>query len=162
MENWADNLIREYAAGREQLGRLKEYLDKDNPVDEQDIKQINSMIESMSFAIEWMETGKQPGTFRGIDKRGIYQRQYFESIEVIPDIMEQLDINNKKLYLTREEKLILADIFASLSLRERQCFILYTAQGMSMGKIAEVVGVSKATVQSYITRAKKKVVERVY
>lgn len=156
MENWADRLIQEYSDGRQQLRKLKEQSD-----DAIEIKQINSMIDSVSFSIDWMITSRQPGTYRGADKRAVYQRQYFESMDIIPDISEQLDINNKKLYLSREEKMILADIFASLSLRERQCFILYAAQGMSMSKIAEVVGVSKATVQSYITRAKKKVVERV-
>ncbi|WP_253278890.1 sigma factor-like helix-turn-helix DNA-binding protein [Psychrobacillus sp. FJAT-21963] len=36
---------------------------------------------------------------------------------------------------------------------------MYIAQGQSISKIADEIGVRKATVQSYINRAKKKVKE---
>jgi len=125
------------------------------------IKQINSMIDSMSYAIDWMTSGRQPGTYRGVDKRGIYQHQFIQTIECIPDITDQLEAEPKQLYMTREEKIILADILTSLSHRERHCYIMYISQELSMSKIAEDIGVSKAIVQSYINRAKNKVRERV-
>jgi positive control factor len=44
--------------------------------------------------------------------------------DLIPDITEQLDdVNEKQLYMTKEEKIIMADILSSFSLRERQCYI---------------------------------------
>lgn len=156
MENWADKLIHEYSEGKKELNALKE-----KSIDALDIKQINSMIDSMSYSIEWMSTGRQPGTYRGIDKKGIYQRQFVQSVECIPDITEQLESEPKQLYMTREEKIILADILAALSHRERYCYIMYVSQGLSMSKIAEEIGLSKATVQSYINRAKNKVKDRV-
>lgn len=160
--NWdVDELIREYSTGRQDLIRRADQLDRSNPSDMDDLEQVNKMIESMSYSIEWMETGRQPGTFRGADKKKVYQRQYFEGMDLIPDIKEQLDINQKHLFISTEEKIILADIFASLSHRERQCFILHVAQKKSMGEIADEIGVSKSTVQIYINRAKKKVEEKV-
>ena len=156
MENWADKLIHEYNEGKKELNALKE-----KSIDAMDIKQINSMIDSMSYSIDWMTTGRQPGTYRGIDKRAVYQRQYISSMEVIPDITEQLETEPKQLYMTREEKIILADILAALSHRERYCYIMYVSQGLSMSKIAEEIGLSKGTVQMYIKRAKEKVRERV-
>ena len=161
LTNWADELIGQYAVGKRDLGRMKDELNRNDPSSGMDLTHLNSMMDDMSFSMEWMETGRQPGTFRGADKKSVYQRQYFESMDLIPDIKEQLDINQKHLYISTEEKIILADIFASLSLRERQCFILYNAQKLSMSKIADELGVSKATVQMYINRAKKKVEERV-
>lgn len=158
MYNWADELIQEYTNGRKQLINAKQELDVTDLVDSQDMKQINSMIDSLSYSIEWMEKGRQPGTFRGADKRAIYQRQYVGSMDFIPDIVEQLE--PKRLYMTKEEKIILSDILASFSVRERQCYLLHVAQGLSMGKIAKQMGISKSTVQTHISRAKRKVKER--
>ena len=54
----------------------------------------------------------------------------------------------------------MADILASFSLRERQCYTLHVAQGMSMGAIGDELGISKGTVQGYIKRAQNKVEEK--
>ncbi len=159
--NWANELIEEYTMGHLELTKRANRLDRENPSDMDDLTQINSMIESMSFSIDWMATGRQPGTYRGADKRAIYQRQYIESMDIIPDITEQLETDHKHLYMTKEEKIILADIFASMSLRERQCYVLHEGRGMSMGKIADDIGLKKRTVQQYIERAREKVKERV-
>lgn len=86
MDNWADRLIQEYTEGKKELNALKE-----RSIDALEIKQINSMIDSMSYSIDWMTTGRQPGTYRGVDKRGIYQRQFIQTLECIPDITEQLE-----------------------------------------------------------------------
>ena len=163
--SWADELIQEYTVGRRDLKRRADQLDRANPIDMQDLKQFNSMIESMSYSLEWMTTGRQPGTFRGVDEKSVYQRRSYENIDLIPDIAAQLreenDINKKHLFMTHEEKIIMADILSSFSLRERQCYILHVAQGMSMSAIGEEIGVSKGTVQGYIEKARKKVRERV-
>lgn len=165
MLNWADELIQEYTAGRQDLKRRADRISRDNPVEMQDLKQINSMIESMTFSIEWMQTGRQPGTYRGVDEKAVYQRRSYENIDLIPDIAEQLkeegDINKKHLFMTREEKVIMADILASFSLRERQCYILHVGQKKSMSEIAYELGVSKSMVQQSIRRAKSKIKERV-
>ncbi|WP_252503262.1 sigma factor-like helix-turn-helix DNA-binding protein [Sporosarcina sp. Marseille-Q4943] len=163
MLNWADQLIEEYTSGRQELKRRANQLDRNNPIDRQDLKQFNSMIESMTFSIDWMKTGRQPRTFRGVDEKSVYQRRSYENIDLIPDIAEQLesdDINKKHLYMTREEKIILADILASFSLRERQCYLLHVAQKRSMADIATELGVSKSMVQQSIRRAKKKIDDR--
>ncbi|MEK3890236.1 sigma-70 family RNA polymerase sigma factor [Bacillus sp. FSL K6-3431] len=161
MPNWADNLIHEYTLGKRQLNKMRGNLDRNNPSDREDMKHINSMVDDMDFTIEWLETGRQPGTFRGVDKKLAYQRKALESMDIIPDITDQLDdINEKQLYMTSEEKIILSDIFASFSLRERQCYVLHAAQGMSWTEIADELGVSKSTVQTHITRARNKVEQR--
>lgn len=157
MKIWADELLHEYGIGKKDLERHRDRLNRNDFHDKQDLTQINSMIESMAFAMEWMETGRQPGTFKGIDKKNIYQHQSFASMDFIPDITEQLEEGPKQLYMTAEEKIILADIFASLSLRERQCYILHKAAQLSMSEVAEELGLSKWTARGYIDRAKKKI-----
>lgn len=161
MLNWADQLIEEYTVGQLELTKRADRLDRNNPSDTDDLKQINSMIESMAFSIDWMATGRQPGTYRGVEKRAIYQKQFISSMDIIPDITEQLEEDHKHLYISKEERMILADIFASMSQRERQCYVLHEGQGMSMGKIADEIGLKKRTVQQYIERARVKVKEKV-
>ncbi|MBM7715458.1 RNA polymerase sigma-70 factor (ECF subfamily) [Bacillus thermophilus] len=120
------------------------------------------MIDDMDFAIEWLETGWQPGTYRGVDKKTIYQIRSLECMDSIPDITEQLeDATERKSKMTREEKVILADILSSFSLRERQCYILHVAHGMSWAAISHELGISKSTVQAYIKRARNKVGKRI-
>lgn len=161
MLSWADELIQEYTVGHLELTKRAAMLDKKNPADKDDLTQINSMIESMSFSIDWMATGRQPGTYRGAEKRAVYQKQYIESMDIIPDITEQLEEDHKHLYISKEERMILADIFSSMSQRERQCYVLHEGQGMSMGRIADEIGLKKRTVQQYIERARKKVTENI-
>lgn len=161
MKVWADELLHEYGIHKKDLERRQERLDRNDFHSKQDLAQINSMIESMNFSMEWLETGRQPGTFKGIDKKSIYQYQSFSNMDFLPDITEQLEEVPKQLYMTAEEKIILADIFASLSLRERQCYILHEASEMSMEKIADEVGIERRTVQQYIERAREKIKSRV-
>lgn len=161
MLNWADQLIQEYTVGQLELTKRAKRLDGRNPSDKYDLKHISSMIDSMAFSIDWMATGRQPETYRGVEKRAIYQKQYLSSMDIIPDITEQLEEDHKHLFISKEERMILADIFASMSHRERQCYVLYEGQGMSMGRIADELGLKKRTVQQYIDRARTKVRERV-
>lgn len=163
MSNWADQLIQEYTDGKKGLNKLKNKLFNDHPNSESetDRKLISGMIEDTEFVIEWLETGRQPGLMRGVDKRSIYQKRHLESMDIIPDITDQLNINDRKLYMPQEQKKALISILSSFSLRERQCYILHVAQGMSMQEIADEFGLKKRTVQQYIERARKKVEQRV-
>ncbi|RST60232.1 sigma-70 family RNA polymerase sigma factor [Siminovitchia terrae] len=162
MPNWADKLIQEYSDGKSQLLRASKNLDKKNPVESEYKTMINSMVEDMDFAIEWLETGRQPGTYRGVDKRSVYQIRSLENMDLIPDIADQLDdVNERKPLMTREEKIILQDILSSFSRRERQCYLLNVAQGMSWATIADELGISKSSVQTHIKRARNKVEKRI-
>ncbi|QNK86443.1 sigma-70 family RNA polymerase sigma factor [Sporosarcina sp. resist] len=163
MLSWVDKMVPEYIEGRQDMKRRADQVDRSNPIEMNDLKQFNSMIDSMTYSLEWMTTGRQPNTYRGVDEKAVYQRRSYENIDLIPDIAEQLeenDVNKKHLFMTREEKVILADILSSFSLRERQCYILHVGQKKSMSEIAYELGVSKSMVQQSIRRAKNKVEER--
>jgi len=154
---WADEMILQYKKHRGELIRKRAKLNKEDPQNKLDLTQYNSMIDEMDFVLQWLETGRDPNNYRGADKRGIYQSQSFQSMDFIPDITDQIEEGPKHLYMSAEEKIIMADIFASLSFRERQCYVLYVAGSISMGKIAQEVGIKKRTVQQYVDRAKKKI-----
>lgn len=153
--NWADELILEYKDEKRALHGMHAAL-SDFPQDKHDKTQINSMLESMDYAIEWMETGRQPDSYKGAEMRGIYQ---FEDMDILPDITENLKEERGQLYMDREQRKLMLRLFRFLSDRERQSYIMFKAEGISMGEIAKRFGVSKGTVQSYIKRAKRKIEE---
>lgn len=166
LENWADKLLEEYDHSLSDLRAVKraavaEECEATNISPLQDKKSIlNSMENSMVFAMDWMEKGRNPDLQRGADKHAAYQRQFFESLDVIPDVAEQVyDINTKELHLTELEKKQLAKIFASWSRRERDCFIARTVEQKTFQQIADEIGVGRSTVQSYVERAKHKMAE---
>lgn len=163
MSIWADELIIQYKKNRSELVKKRNKLNKEDPQGKLDLTQYNSMIEEMDFVLQWLETGRDPNNYRGADKKGIYQHRAFINMDFIPDITEQLQLEEgpKHLYMSKEEKMIMADIFSALSFRERHCYILHVGGQVSVAKIAAGLGVGKSTAQSYIERAKKKIKQRV-
>ncbi|WP_207667479.1 MULTISPECIES: sigma-70 family RNA polymerase sigma factor [Clostridia] len=123
--------------------------------DREDKKHINSMINDMSESIEWMKTGRQPGLYRGVDKKNAYRKKQYDEIEIIPDIIEQIE--REPLYMDQAQRQALIRLFKTFSDRERQCYIMYEAEQLSMQQIADRLGIKKRTVQQYIERARVKV-----
>ena len=155
MTIWTDEMILQYKKYRDELVKKRNTLNKKNQQDKLDLTQYNSVIEEMEFVLQWLETGRNLNNYRDADKRDVYQSRSFQSMDLIPDITEQLEEGPKHLYISPEEKIIIADIFSSLSFRERHCYILH------VGRIAEGLGVGKSTARSYIERVKKKVALRI-
>lgn len=152
MGNWADTLIIQYEEGRKELHRMKEALG-DSDFDIYDKKQLNSMISSMTYVLDWLKNGREPNTLRGIDKNRPYQRNSIANM----DIFASLDIYPEERKLSEEEKEAVVSFLMKLSPRERQCFILHHAYMMSYSEIAAQLGVGRSTVQKYIERAKSKI-----
>lgn len=157
MDRWADDLIEEYRRGKSDLKKRLKALEAEDPLNEVDIQLIDDMIADMQFAIEWLRDGHQPNTYQGIDKKAVYQKMMCESMDFIPDITDQLNINDHQLRLSPHQRIKITNILASLSTRERQCYLLHTTQQLSMAEIADETGIKKRTVQQYIERARVKV-----
>ena len=148
--NWVDKLIIEYEQGRKDLRKQHDELG-DTKNDRADKKMINSMIADMSFVLEWMETGSEPDTFNGIDRRNVYQHALFDDM----DIFQSVDIEPNR-GITEEEKVIIIKCLSKLSARERQCFVLYEALLWKQEEIAQELGIKRITVQTTLDRVRKK------
>jgi len=157
LENWADRLIIEYEEGRSELNNMRDILNPEVMEEKEDRKHINSMINSMSFSIDWMKTGRRPGNMRGIDRRSAYQRRALLDMDMFPS----LELDTEERVLQESEKQALIEILTDLSHRERQCFLLYYYNSMSMREIADELGIKKPSVQKFIERAKNKVKAKV-
>src|SRR5690625_6427325 len=117
---------------------LKEMLDRlgNTEQDELDKMQINSMINSVSKIIDWLETGRNPYFQQGVDIRYIYQiksfDERFDSLQTIPDILDAVE---EPFEITDDQKNTLVEIFKLLYDRERKCYLLPICHGWCMKDI---------------------------
>lgn len=155
MQMWVEKLIKEYNVEKGQLQNYRDKLvpalkrDKFNTTKIDELQNVEDMIGDMNFALNWMRSGRRPGSRRGVDQRGVYKRT--ELVKAFPGIVP--DVNE----LTNEEKRKLVDTLMSLSARERQCFLLFVTGGLTYAEIADKLKVSRTSVQKFVERAKSKV-----
>jgi len=122
-----------------------------------DKEQINSMIKSVNEIIRWIETGVNPYFQQGYDEKYKYGINYFESMDILPDIMKEIREEREELVLTEENKQVLKQVFRALSEREADCMVLHIGQRHSLTKTGEMLGIEKSTVNTHVMRAKKKI-----
>lgn len=137
-------LIKQYAAGARSLEKYRGSLDMTDPLAVEEDKTLKGMLSDMRYALEWMRKGRRPGNRRGVDITDVYRQRELYA-ELAPMSLEQVD--------RRKIAIILLD----LSGRERECFLLHMAHGLTYEEISARLDLSRAAIQSYVTRAKHKV-----
>jgi RNA polymerase sigma-70 factor (ECF subfamily) len=131
-----------------------------------DKKVVSSWVQNLSYCIEWMETGRRPGNRRGAERLAAYQKEipfenywiqqkrdkstidYYDSISTTDEEPDALSTEEKE-YLTNK-------ILSSLTERQKTMLTL-SANGYTHSEIAELLSVSKGTVDVTIARAKVKI-----
>lgn len=142
---------------KEQIDRLK--MDK---------SQYNQMESSLKYTIEWLETGRRPGQYRGIEKKDAYynMRSYDPSVmerymenkqAILPWDMEEAEERT----LSKEDGEIVKAVLEKLSEREREA-LLMNLNGKSIREIACMLEMPRQTVHNTIKRAKRKIAEIKY
>jgi RNA polymerase sigma factor (sigma-70 family) len=156
---WVRERKKEYSQGKRKLERYRDSLIRPEPKDQtpeelQEINIVEGMIAGMSYAIEWMRTGRQPHTRRGIDIKDAYKRSILMDMDLLPNTPPE-----QESQITVAQKQVLAGILMKLSPRELECYLLHMSQGLSFAEIAKELKLSRTSVQNYIARAKSKVVQ---
>lgn len=117
---------------------------------------IGEMISDCDFSQQWQQTGRRPGNVRGIERTATYQRE-----KLVDPIRLQSYVTGSHAgspsNLSDEDKFRLDQAMRTLSDRERECYVMAHGQGFSFGYIANLIGISKGVVQSYVRRAQIKV-----
>lgn len=139
-------LIEQYAAGIRNLERYRRSLDTADPCQAVEAGTVSGMLSDMRYALDWMRRGRRPGSRKGAERRDIYRRR-----ELLASAGP----------LTEEERQRLVDCMAVMTERELTCWLLHMAHGLTFSEIGARIGVSKATVQSYVERARSKVQLRI-
>lgn len=154
MGSWVDQLVKEYSDTKRQLEKYRDTLDREDLQQQNQLKTINGMVSDMQYAIDWMRIGRRPDSYRGVDITDAYSRSILMDMDLLPT---RYDEPEQEREITQEQKKRLVNILLQMSTRERQCYLLHMAQGMSLAEIAEELKMAKGAVQMYVRRAKSKV-----
>ncbi|RFB28227.1 sigma-70 family RNA polymerase sigma factor [Brevibacillus sp. VP] len=154
------DLLREYEYTKMQLEAKRRLLKKENTskdeINVSDIELLGEMISSVDFIIEWIKTGKRPGMRRGIERRAIYQREVLMDPLTLQSHINRTNAGSPA-NITDSQREDIEKALSCLTDREKECYIMAHGQGMTQYAIAELVGISRASVETYIHRAQKKI-----
>jgi RNA polymerase sigma-70 factor (ECF subfamily) len=142
---WVDELIREYSNEKKQLELYRQTIDRTHAYGQVEAQIVSGMIGEMQYALSWMKRGRRPGNRRGIERQKVYNRAVLAKL-----VQEQMP------NLTENEKRKIVDALFELTPRERKCFILHMAYGLTFQEIADMMKLSKSSVQVFLQRAKRK------
>lgn len=120
---------------------------------------VGNMISDLKYAIEWIETGRRPGAKRDIDRRSVYELTYHMDPVVLENYAraEEPMEEEQPVELSEGDKLRIEDALSVLTESEKDVFMMYHVQQLSMEQIAQCRKVKKTSVQNQLERAKKKI-----
>jgi positive control factor len=152
-------LIAEYRKSLRLANKMKRELENKKNLtlrEEEDINVISSMISDLEYALEWMRSGRNPDSRRGIDKKGVYLTD--------PAILDVLPVPNIFKSMAKEitdfDREIIDDALCTLTSREKDIFFMIKVEGLTFENTADLLGVKKSTVQTHLERAEKKIEQR--
>ncbi|TGA95535.1 sigma-70 family RNA polymerase sigma factor [Sporolactobacillus shoreae] len=147
---WVGQLIDEYETT---MTELRNYHGKVNQADKVEREAVNRLISNLSYSLSWMRSGKEPGNRKDWGSRSSYQMTTFEPDM---DLYPCLDLLPDPEPLDAEDKQRIVDALMTLSIRERQVFILAEGYGLSQRQIAAELNLSRRRVQDCIKSSKEK------
>lgn len=150
-------LLMEKSKKIQKKGKMLSFEEKDRSIFlRKELKIIGGMISDLQYAIEWLETAREPGTRRTISNRSRYQRtSLLAEIEKLSYLVTIEQENQREA--TEDEIERITAMLNNLSDKERAAYLAVKGQNLSYAKAGEILGVSKASVQSYVNRAQDKI-----
>lgn len=123
-----------------------------------EISIVSGMVSDMEYAIQWLETAREPGQKRGITNRSRYQRT---------ELWAEIDILSMQAYrtqaapggrdLTLEEHTRMNEILSCLTAREREAYCYIMGEGHTQEQAGIYMGISRTTAETLLNRAKHKI-----
>lgn len=153
MITWVEKLVTEYGDSKLKLEGYRDKLDPKNPLQQEELTTVDGMISDMNYALEWLRSGRRPWSRRGVENRDAYRRAALMDMDLFPAVNFEPD----ELEISAERKRQLVSVLLKMSARERQCYLLHMAQGLTYANVAKELKLSKRSVQQYVERARAKV-----
>ncbi|MDH6598407.1 sigma factor-like helix-turn-helix DNA-binding protein [Bacillus aerius] len=151
------DLIKEYKVALEETKRSLVA-----STDEGEMKTYRSMISDLEYAIEWMETERQPSSRRGMYRRSYYQRTILADNGFLDALSKKYHVPESDPHSVCENELDLIEYaMSTLTQKEKEIFITVVGHNVSFSKCAALHGVAKGTIQKNIERARKKIALKV-
>ncbi|MEF3306669.1 sigma-70 family RNA polymerase sigma factor [Paenibacillus sp. GYB003] len=125
---------------------------------ETELPHVNAMIRNLDFAIDWMTHAKQPDRRRGIENLASYQRE----ISVDPVKLDYVHAPTETRYerISDFYRIMIQDVLAQLSTRERECYELAYGQLYTHSEIAMLLNIDRRNVAKHIKRAEQKLQQK--
>ncbi|NGP60074.1 sigma-70 family RNA polymerase sigma factor [Paenibacillus thiaminolyticus] len=125
---------------------------------ESDMSFLSAMISDREYDIEWMETGRRPGNKRGIERRAAYQRERpVDPLKLQAYIAKTSAGGTVQAdRITDRERERIDFALGQLSPREREVYSMVEGNGMSYAEVAEILGIHRGSVQSFLEEAREK------
>ncbi|WP_339787104.1 sigma-70 family RNA polymerase sigma factor [Paenibacillus sp. FSL R7-0313] len=140
---WIETLISQYATDSRALDNYRKSLDLDDPQEKEEAGTVSEMLSDMRYALTWLKRGRRPGSRRGVEITDVYRQR-------------EIYIKLSGQEITDAERLRLVDSLLALSDRERTCFLLHMAQGLTLLEISHKLNLSRGAIYEYVKRAKAK------
>ncbi|KQL55955.1 MULTISPECIES: sigma factor-like helix-turn-helix DNA-binding protein [Bacillaceae] len=157
-DTWVSNIVNDCTVTKKELEVYRQALDKGDTEEKNEFDVVGGMISDLNYSVEWLKRGRRPGNRRGVERQSVYQRTALLDMNLFPSM--DLD-NGRERPIDDKDKRAMVDILWLLSNRERQCYVLHMSYGMTYAEIAKEIGVTRASVQKFVERAKKKIFEKV-
>lgn len=152
------DLIIEY---RESLSKVqqakKNYQGKQTEEEREQYRLLSRVESDLRRVIKWLETGREPGKRRGVERLAAYQREIpFDPIWI------QSYYQDKKLetnQITESERKRIDQALSVLSPLEREVYLMSRGRGISFSEIAMMIGITRDAVAGKIRQAERKLVK---
>ncbi|MCO7125099.1 sigma-70 family RNA polymerase sigma factor [Sporolactobacillus shoreicorticis] len=147
---WVGKLIDEYSRTMHELQNYHDKVNKENIVERE---AVNRLISNLSYSLTWMRNGKEPGNRKDWGSRSLYQMTQFEPDM---DLYPCLDLDPERESVSDEDKQRIVDALMTLSVRERQVFILTEGYGLSQRQVAAELNLSRRRVRDCLASGRNK------
>ncbi|WP_042474578.1 sigma factor-like helix-turn-helix DNA-binding protein [Bacillus ndiopicus] len=124
----------------------------------------SSMERDLKEAIQWMETGYDPAEYRAATRKDCYVMDHYLMQQFLITIdYDFTALNTDELKLNKEEERIdsvqniIREAMVGLTENERKVFVLIRAEYMTFSKVADILEITRSSVQSYLRRAELKI-----
>jgi positive control factor len=130
-------------------------------------KTLQGIQSDLEYAIYWLKYSHKPEARRGIERRSIYQntklvdplrmQQFFRSNET-----EYFwDKEEKENVVTPSEQIDIEGLLSCLTYTEKEVYLMKKGYALTLQKIADERGVSKASISATVKRAEKKIAKKI-
>ncbi|MCT6925853.1 sigma factor-like helix-turn-helix DNA-binding protein [Metasolibacillus sp.] len=130
----------------------------------QKIGGCSSMERDVKEAIQWMETGYDPAEYRAATRKDCYVMDHYLMQQFLLSVdcdftasdSNQQQLNNEENRIDSMQSII-KEALVGLTENERKVFILIRAEYMTFAKVADILEITRSSVQSYLRRAELKI-----
>ncbi|MBC2115698.1 sigma-70 family RNA polymerase sigma factor [Listeria booriae] len=127
------------------------------------MSKINSIIDSLKYAIDWMELGHEPDPRRAIHRRSGIQREIcLSDIETVRNWFIQehglaYEYEDDEVKISEWDKIRIEDAMSTMSDQEKKVFLLKFEKNLSYSQISDELEISVRSVRVYLKRGEEKI-----